>query len=74
MYSYKKFGFSANNSSFLCIDLTIVWLYMFHALQETYPDLESALPHTDVLYMTRIQKERFPSVEEYQKVCCNLAT
>ena len=36
--------------------------------QETYSDLESALPHTDVLYMTRIQKERFPSVEEYQKV------
>lgn len=36
--------------------------------QETYTDLESALPHTDVLYMTRIQKERFPSLEQYQKV------
>ena len=36
--------------------------------QEHYPSLEDALPHTDVLYMTRIQRERFPSMEEYDKV------
>jgi carbamoyl-phosphate synthase/aspartate carbamoyltransferase/dihydroorotase len=36
--------------------------------QETFDSLEEALPETDVLYMTRIQRERFSSLEEYQKV------
>ncbi|XP_048748281.2 CAD protein-like isoform X2 [Ostrea edulis] len=31
--------------------------------------LEDFLPDTDVLYMTRIQKERFSSEDEYRKVC-----
>ena len=31
-------------------------------------DLEAVLPKTDVLYVTRIQKERFSSAEEYEKV------
>ncbi|KAF6018983.1 CAD [Bugula neritina] len=35
--------------------------------QEEYTSLESALPDTDVLYMTRVQKERFSSEEEYIK-------
>lgn len=30
--------------------------------------LEEALPETDVLYVTRIQKERFPDIHEYAKV------
>lgn len=30
--------------------------------------MEEVLPDTDVLYMTRIQKERFSSEEEYNKV------
>lgn len=30
--------------------------------------MEEALPQTDVLYMTRIQRERFPSQEAYNKV------
>lgn len=30
--------------------------------------LEDVLESSDVIYMTRIQKERFPSLEEYQKV------
>ncbi|OQV15901.1 CAD protein [Hypsibius exemplaris] len=37
--------------------------------QEDYPSLEAALPDTHVLYMTRIQKERFASDEEYQASC-----
>lgn len=37
--------------------------------QEDIESLEAALPDTDVLYMTRIQKERFSSVEEYEKAC-----
>ena len=42
---------------------------MLHiSLQKEYTDLESALGDTDVLYMTRIQKERFDSEEEYNKV------
>ncbi|KAK7468185.1 hypothetical protein BaRGS_00036598, partial [Batillaria attramentaria] len=37
--------------------------------QETFSSLEEALPDTDVLYMTRIQRERFTSIEEYNKLC-----
>ncbi|CAH0554904.1 unnamed protein product [Brassicogethes aeneus] len=37
--------------------------------QEEYDTLESVLPDTDVLYMTRIQRERFDSQEEYEKAC-----
>lgn len=33
--------------------------------QEEFDSIEEALPDTDVLYMTRIQKERFESKEEY---------
>nr|XP_033793389.1 CAD protein isoform X1 [Geotrypetes seraphini] len=33
--------------------------------QEEFDSIEEALPDTDVLYMTRIQKERFDSVQEY---------
>lgn len=30
--------------------------------------MEKVLPVTDVLYMTRVQRERFESEEEYKKV------
>lgn len=33
-----------------------------------YTDLEEAIPHSDIIYMTRIQRERFPDPEEYEKV------
>lgn len=36
--------------------------------QEEFNSIEEALPETDVLYMTRIQKERFASEEEYKAV------
>ena len=36
--------------------------------QVTFDTIEQALPTTDVLYMTRIQRERFQSEEEYQRV------
>lgn len=36
--------------------------------QETMCTIEEALPNTDVLYMTRIQKERFASEKEYNEV------
>lgn len=36
--------------------------------QEEFESIEEALPETDVLYMTRIQKERFGSEEEYKAV------
>ncbi|MBT0159111.1 aspartate carbamoyltransferase [Candidatus Bathyarchaeota archaeon A05DMB-2] len=32
------------------------------------PNLEKIIPQTDVLYVTRIQKERFPDAAEYAKV------
>ncbi|NXC78145.1 PYR1 protein, partial [Anhinga anhinga] len=34
--------------------------------QEEFGSIEEALPDTDVLYMTRIQKERFSLAEEYE--------
>lgn len=37
--------------------------------QKVYATLEEVLPETDVLYMTRIQKERFASEEEYKSTC-----
>lgn len=37
--------------------------------QKVYNSIEEALPDTDVLYMTRIQKERFSTEEEYKKAC-----
>ena len=36
--------------------------------QKIMESIEEALPTTDVLYMTRIQKERFASEEEYERV------
>lgn len=36
--------------------------------QEEFSNLEAVIPDTDVLYMTRIQKERFATEEEYQQV------
>lgn len=42
------------------------WLCL--TLQEEFESIEEALPDTDVLYMTRIQKERFGSTQEYEAV------
>lgn len=36
--------------------------------QTEHTDLNEVLPITDVLYVTRIQKERFEDIEEYEKV------
>jgi aspartate carbamoyltransferase len=36
--------------------------------QKEYTNLEEALPDTDVLYVTRVQKERFANEEEYESV------
>jgi len=35
---------------------------------ELHEDLSEVIGEVDVLYMTRIQKERFPDIEEYNKV------
>ncbi|CAM1313628.1 CAD (predicted) [Pycnogonum litorale] len=41
-----------------------------HGIQQTViSSLEEALPETDVLYVTRIQKERFSDEEEYNRCC-----
>ena len=36
--------------------------------QAEFSSLEKVLPETDVLYVTRVQKERFENPEEYDKV------
>ncbi len=35
---------------------------------QEFEELSQVLPHADVIYMTRIQKERFGSLEDYEKV------
>jgi aspartate carbamoyltransferase catalytic subunit len=36
--------------------------------QEEYSDMREAVQGANVLYVTRVQKERFEDVEEYEKV------
>lgn len=36
--------------------------------QHQYDDLDQVLPETDVLYVTRVQKERFEELDQYQQV------
>ncbi len=36
--------------------------------QREYDSLDPAMPETDVLYVTRVQKERFVDLEDYEKV------
>jgi aspartate carbamoyltransferase len=36
--------------------------------QAEFDSLEKVLPETDVLYVTRVQKERFENVDDYEKV------
>lgn len=43
-------------------------LCIFTLWQEEFDSIEEALPETDVLYVTRIQKERFASEKEYKAV------
>lgn len=38
-----------------------------HEFVETN-DLESAIPDLDILYMTRVQRERFDDIEEYERL------
>jgi len=53
-------GFNANRT---VIELALDFM------QETFSSLEESIPDTDILYVTRIQKERFASDEEYEKAC-----
>ena len=35
---------------------------------DEYTDIEDVIPHSDIIYMTRVQRERFPDPLEYEKV------
>lgn len=37
--------------------------------QQEYNSLEQVLPQSDVVYMTRIQRERFANIEDYNANC-----
>jgi aspartate carbamoyltransferase catalytic subunit len=39
-----------------------------HLKIKEHSTLDEVLPETDVIYVTRIQRERFPDVQEYEKV------
>jgi carbamoyl-phosphate synthase/aspartate carbamoyltransferase/dihydroorotase len=46
----------------------IDYLNKYNIVQQEYSTLEEALPSTDVLYMTRIQKERFETAQDYDRL------
>ncbi|MCO5176645.1 MAG: aspartate carbamoyltransferase [Thermomicrobiales bacterium] len=46
----------------------LAYLDAHNVVWEQLHDLEEALPRADVIYMTRVQKERFPSVDAYRRV------
>ena len=70
-YALAKFG---ANLHFVAPDIlqmppeVVSHLEKRNARFETHEDLTEVLPDLDVLYVTRIQKERFPDIEEYNKV------
>lgn len=39
-----------------------------HLEYEQFTELEDVIPHSDIIYMTRVQRERFPDPLEYEKV------
>jgi aspartate carbamoyltransferase catalytic subunit len=41
--------------------------------QQKMPNIEDAIPMTDVLYMTRLQRERFETMEAYNAIMNNSA-
>lgn len=71
--SYMLTNFKGVRIYFVSPENVKVPSYVKHYLEEQgvayeeTEDLLEVLPHADVLYQTRIQKERFPSVEEYRK-------
>jgi aspartate carbamoyltransferase len=53
----------------LCMPLEILELLSQKKIQYSCSnDLSAFIPNTDVLYVTRIQKERFSSMKEYENV------
>ena len=65
-YSCKFVGWCMRVRLCVC-ECTVHMSFLFPPPQ-TYMTLDKALPDTDVLYMTRLQKERFSSAREYDKV------
>ena len=52
----------------LAMSQTIIDQYLHNSDIHISDDLKSVLPSTDVLYVTRVQKERFDSLEEYERL------
>ncbi|VDM55363.1 unnamed protein product [Angiostrongylus costaricensis] len=63
-YVDKKAGFLQCQSPNLMLVLVVTKLL----LQKVFSSLQQGIQNVDVVYMTRIQKERFSSVEEYNKI------
>ena len=53
---------------YICWSENLTHYNLFVVQKEEFRSLEDALPDTDVLYMTRIQRERFSNEEEYKQV------
>ncbi|WP_300282718.1 aspartate carbamoyltransferase [Peptacetobacter sp.] len=64
-YSNTKFVFIAPDE--LKMPDSVKEAIKGHDFVETN-DLESAIPQLDILYMTRVQRERFDDIEEYERL------
>lgn len=64
-YSNTKFVFIAPDE--LKMPDSVKEAIKGHDFVETN-DLESAIPNLDILYMTRVQRERFDDIEEYERL------
>jgi len=70
MYSNKSISLHYVSPPELAMPKEIMDIVAAAGIPQTHhTNMEEILPDTDVLYMTRIQKERFTSEEEYNKVC-----
>ncbi len=62
-----KFNFVSPNE--LRMPATVIQHIKDAGLQyEEFTELEDVIPHSDIVYMTRVQRERFPDPLEYEKV------
>ena len=69
---YKNINFRFVSPSFLKMPDEVKNLILKRNLKfREFDNIKDAIPDSDILYVTRIQKERFNSEKEYEEACQN---
>ena len=69
---YKNINFRFVSPSFLKMPDEVKNLILKRNLKfREFDNIKDAIPDSDILYVTRIQKERFNSEKEYEEACKN---